>query len=175
MGQKVGDDQLGIALVSANVHGDGSAVCHRRHAVQLHGDGHPLILADTAIVMGLEIGQLAVLIQRIRLQIQPGGVDVGSRDLRALRDGLAADMGQQHALAPVADIHLVPGAQGLPTGQRFVTRPLRQPDGLCGAETLRLTGVQKRHIVPAIGLHLFQLRRIHTVKTVFPAAQQLFL
>ena len=72
MGQQVGDDQLGVALVRADVHRHRPAVLQSHHAVQLHGDGGPLILADAAVVVGLEIAQLIVLVERVGLEIQPG-------------------------------------------------------------------------------------------------------
>ena len=175
MGQQVRDDQLGIAFIAADVHCDSGAIRQRHHAVKLHRDGHPLIFADAAVVVGLEIGQLIVLIQRVGLQIQPGRVDVGGGDLGPLAHGLAADMGQQHALPPVANIHLVSGLQCLSPDQGLVSGLLCEADCLRRAETLGLACIQKRHIFLAVGFHLLQLRRVHTVKAVFTAAQQLFL
>ena len=84
-------------------------------------------------------------------------------------------MGQQHTLAPVAGIHLVPCLQGLAPDQGLVSGLLRQADGLRRAEALRPADVQKGHIILAVGLHISKLRRIHPVKAVFPAAQQFFL
>ena len=86
-----------------------------------------------------------------------------------------ADMGQQHALPAIADIHLVSGLQGLSPDQGLVSGLLCEADCLRRAETLGLACVQKRHIFLAVGFHLLQLRRVHTVKAVFTAAQQLFL
>ena len=108
-------------------------------------------------------------------EIQPGRVDVGGGDLGPLAHGLTADMGQQHALPAIADIHLVSGLQGLSPDQGLVSGLLCEADCLRRAETLGLACVQKRHIFLAVGFHLLQLRRVHTVKAVFTAAQQLFL
>ena len=66
-GQQVRDDQTGISLISTDVHRHVVAVLHGHHAVELQRDGDPLVLADAAVVMGLEIGQLALLIEGVGL------------------------------------------------------------------------------------------------------------
>ena len=109
VGQQVRDHQPGVAGTAADVHLHIGPVPQGDDAVELQRDGHPLVLPDAAVVVGLEIGQLRVLIERVGLQIQPRGVDVGGGDLHALRQGPLADAGQQHRLAPVAEVHLVPG------------------------------------------------------------------
>ena len=108
----------GSPLVGADIHLYGGAVPQRRDAMELQGDGDPLVFADAAVVMGLEVGQLPVLIQGIGLQVQPGGVDVGGGDLTPLRQRPLSDPGQQHALAPVGDVDLVTGGGAPSPGYR---------------------------------------------------------
>ena len=125
--------------------------------MQLQRDRDPLVLADAAVVMGLEVGQLAVLVQGIGLQVQTGGIDMGGGDLGALRQTAAADDGQHQALAPVAGIDLVAGGQRHTplVGHKAVL--LRQCNGGAGAKALRLTGIQKCLVDGAVRLHLLQL------------------
>ena len=98
----------------------------------------------------------------------------GGGNLRALRQALLANMGEKNRLVPVADIYLVSGAEPFPPDQGFVSGQFCQPDSLRRTEPLRLSRIQKGHIVPAISLHGLRLRRSQTVKPIFPAAQQLF-
>ena len=175
VGQQIGDDQTGILRVGADLHLHHGAVPQRHHAPQLQGHGDPLVLAQTAVVVGLEIGQLRVLIQGIGLEVQAGRVDVGSGNLHALGQGLLTDVGQQHALVPVAHIHLVPGLQRLASPVGLIARRLRQAHRLCGALPLGLACVQKALIVCAVSLHSRPAGLVHPVVSVAPPAQQLFL
>ena len=103
--------------------------------------------------MGLEIGQLRLLIQGVGLEIQPGGVNVGGGNLRPLCQGLLSDVSQQHRLAPVAEVYLVPRAQGHAPDVGPVAPRLRQAHRLRGAEPLRLARVQKGLVAIAVRLH----------------------
>ncbi len=174
MGQQVGDDQLGLAaLADADIHH--GAVGQHHGAPQLQRNGDPLVLADTAVVMGLEVGQLAVLVQRIGLQIQTGGVDMGGGDLGTLRQTAAADDSQHQTLAPVAGIDLVTGGQRHAPLVGHEAVFLRQRNGGAGAEALRLTGIQKCLVDGAIRLHLLQLGRAQHVVAVALVLQELLL
>ena len=175
VGQQVRDDQLGVALVGADVHLHRGAVLQGHHAVELQGDGHPLILAQATVVVGLEKGQLTVLIQGVRLQVQPGRVDVGGGDLHTLRQVLFADVGQHDGLAPVAAVQLVPGLHRHAPDERPVALGLRQAKGLRGAQALRLASIQICHIVPAVVLHGGQVLFTQLVIAVFLGGKQLFL
>ena len=173
MGQQVRDDQLGIAGIGADVHFCPRAVLQRHHAPQLQGNGHPLVLAQSAVVMGLEISHFALLIEGIGLEVQTGRVDVGRGDLNALVQRRTADVGQHDRLAPVAHIHLVAGLELHTRGKGTVSLLLCQAHALRRAQPLGLSGIQIRHIIPAVGLHMLQCRRIQTVIAVFPVGQQL--
>ena len=80
VGQQVVDCEQGVPLPVADGHPDGLAALQHHHPVELQGDGHPLVLADTAVVVGFQKGQLLRLIEGILLQIQPRGVNVGRTD-----------------------------------------------------------------------------------------------
>ena len=170
MGQQVGDHQLGlITLADADIHH--GAVGQHHGAAQLQRNGDPLVLADAAVVMGLEVGQLAVLIQGGGLQVQTGRVDVSGGDLGALRQ---AD-GQHQTLAAVAGVDLIAGGQGHAALVLHEAMLLRQSDGGAGAEALRLAGVQERLVDGAVCLHLLQIRRAQHIVAVAVILQQLLL
>ncbi|MPM71479.1 hypothetical protein SDC9_118444 [bioreactor metagenome] len=171
MGQKVCDDQLGVTLVRADVDGDSLSIFQRHHAMKLHGNSGPLVLSDAAVVVGLEVAQLAVLIQRVGLQVQPGRVDVGGGDLRALAERLFPDAGQIHALAPVAEVQLVPRLQLHAAGKGLEASLLRQPYQLLRALPLGLARVQKRLVVRAIGLHGISFFCVKFIVAVFLAGE----
>ena len=62
VGQQVVDGKQGVPRPGADSHLDAGAVLEGDDTVELQGDGHPLVLADAAVVVGLEEGQLGVLI-----------------------------------------------------------------------------------------------------------------
>ena len=175
MGQQVRDHQPGIVRAPADVHLYAGAVPQGHHAVELQGNGNPLVLADAAVVVGLEIGQFPVLIQGVGLQVQPGGVYVGGSDLNTLRQRLLPDVGQQHALAPVTEINLVSRLHRRAPDIGPVAGLLCQADNLSCAEPLGLTSVQKCLVVRAVRFHGAPLRRVHPVEAVAAAGEQLLL
>ena len=173
MGQQVRNHQPGVSFVLADAYRYLTAVLHRHHTVQRQGEGQPLIFPDAAIIMGLKVRKLAVLVEGIGLQIQPGGIDMGGGKLNALRKRLRADMSQHHSLAPVAEPDLAAGLQRHAPGIGPVTRFLRQPDGLRSTKTLRLARVQKCLVARAVALHGLQVNGF--VIAVLLAGQQFFL
>ena len=173
MGQQIGDDKLGLVPLT-QPHGHHGAVLLGHHAVELQGDGHPLILADAAVVMGLEEGQLAVLIQGIRLQVQPGRVDMGGHDVCALGQALPAYHRQHDALVPIHPIDFVPGGQGRAPLIGLEARLFRQLHGHPGALALGFALLQEGLIQAAVALHGLQFLRLDAVIAVLPRRKQLF-
>ena len=110
--QQVGDDELRVALVLADVHGDGRAVALDDDAVEGQRDGGPLVLLDAAVVVGLEEREFLFFIERVRFEVEPRGVDVGRRDAQTLVQGLFAEDRQDDALVPVDAVDAVAGLVG---------------------------------------------------------------
>ena len=65
--EKIVDDELRVVFLAADVDGNALAVAQHGHTMQLEGNGHPLILADTAVMMGLEVRHLSLFIERAGL------------------------------------------------------------------------------------------------------------
>ena len=174
VGQQVGDDQLGlVTLTDAHIHH--SAVLLHHHAPQLEGDRDPLVLTHAAVIMGLEIRHTVFLIQRVGLQIQPGGVDMSGGDLHALRQALLPYDRQHQALAAVGGIHLVTGLQRHAPAVRDKALRLGTGDGGADAETLRLALVQKALVVHTVALHLRQVGLGQHIVAVALITQKLLL
>ena len=172
MGQEVGDDELRL-IPLAQLHGHHGAVLQRHHAVQLQGNGHPLVLADAAVIMSLEKGHFAVFIQGVGLEIQTGRVDVGGHNLGAACKALPADDRQHDALVPIHPIDLVAAAEHHAPLVGAEARLLRQLHGLAGALPLGLALLQKGLIQAAVALHSRQLLRLDAVIAVLPLGEQL--
>ena len=96
---------------------------------------------------------------------------MGGGNLRALCQRPPADVGQQHRLAPVGQIHPVPGLEGHAPDIGTIPLLLRQADRLGGAEPLCLAGVQKCLVAAAVGLYGRLVHR--AVIAVFPGGQEL--
>ncbi len=99
MGQQIGDTEHRIARLLANGHIQSGAVLAHHCSVQGQRQSGPLILLDAAIVVGLEEGQAAVLIQRVGLEVQTRGIDVADDHPNTLLQILGADGGQDQCLA----------------------------------------------------------------------------
>ena len=173
MGQQIVDDELGVLRLVTDMDGQHRAVGERHHAVQLQRDGDPLILADAAVVVGLEIGHLRLLIERPGLQIQAGRIRVGGGNVGALGQRLRADDRQHDALAPVIAVYLIAGFQRH-TGLEFHKALFfGQFNAVLHAHALRLAVVQKILIRLAVVVHGGLLAFRQTIVAVFRRIQQL--
>ena len=174
VGQQIADEQLGLVPLAQD-HGDHLAVLEGHHAVDGQRDGHPLVLADAAVVVGLQVGQLVLLIEGSGLQVQPGAVHVGGGDVDALGQALLADDSQHQHLAPVVHVHLVSRLEAHAPLVGPEALGLGQPDPLLDAFPLGLAGVQVCLVVLAVGVHGLPLPGGQTVIAVLPLRHQLFL
>ena len=172
MGKQVIDGEQRVAGVGTHRHADNGAVLHAHHPPQLQGDGHPLVFADTAVVVGLEEGQLAVLIEGGRLQIQPGAVDVGGGDGHALIQRRGADDGQVDAAAPVHPVYLGAGLELHAPLEGDKAGGLGQLHRIVHAVPLRLALVQEGFVALAVVGDGALGGLVHHVPTVFPLVQQ---
>ena len=174
VGQQVGDAELGIAglLTDADLHLFTAA----EHHAAVHGqrDSSPLVLLDAAVIVGLQQGQVAGLIQRDRLQIDAGAVDMSGGNAHALPASLFTDNGQHHGLAAVVHIHLVPGLvrSGGVIGHKALS--FCPADGLFSGLPLGFAGVHKDLIVLAELVSPGNFFIIHLEEAVFLVQGQLF-
>ena len=153
MDQQVGNHHDGVVFLLADGHGDGGAVLAADNAVDGQGDAGPLVLLDAAVVVGLEVGNLGILIQGIGLQVHPGRIHMGRADIGALGQGLGADDGNQKALAPVVQKNLIAGLHRHTGDGRLKT----VGDGLLGCPGSRFpfgfAGVHKGSIPFGVAFH----------------------
>ncbi len=68
----------GILVVFTDGNGYGGAVLTADNTMQRQRDGRPLILADTAIIVGAEVSQAILFKQRHRAQVQAWGINMGN-------------------------------------------------------------------------------------------------
>ena len=170
--QQVVDDELRVGGIGADLDEDLAAVGADDLAVQLQRDRDPLVLADAAVVVGLEIGQLGVFIEGVGLEVQPRRVGMGRADVRALGQGLAADHGEQDGLAAVDGVDLVAGLQGHAVLQRTEARLLGQLHRGDDAFAFGLRAVKEGLVGLAVGLHRGLIGRAEAVASVFRLVEQ---
>ena len=90
MRQQVGHAEHRVALVLADADGHRRTVPADDHAVQRKRQGRPLVFFDPAVIVGVEIREIMILIQRVRLEIQPRGIDMRRRNRDAVGNRPAA-------------------------------------------------------------------------------------
>ena len=173
VGQQIVDGELRIAGVAAHGHIHHRAVLEHHHAPQLQGDGHPLVLADAAIVVGLEEGDLAVLIEGGGLQVQTGGVDVGSHNGHALVQGGRADDSQVDAAAPVDPVDLHAGNQLHTPLQGHKTGSFNELRGVVHTGALGLALIQVDLVALAVIKNGVLGGLVHLVPAVLLLVEQL--
>ena len=154
MGQQVGDAEHRVALILTHAHRNAGAVCTGEHAVDGQRHGAPLILADAAVVVGLEIAEMVGLVQRIRAQVQPGAVDVGNDQPEALFKRSLADGSGHHRLVFLHKVDLLAGGIGLFRLKLFVTGLQQQLFAGGGSFALGLGSVQEGFVAFGKGCSL---------------------
>ena len=107
VGEKVGDAEDRVILVLADGHGYRHAVLERDDAVDGKREGDPLIFLDAAVVAGVERDDLVLLLERVLLDVETRGVDVGAEDVDAVLERLRADLDEHEALVTDGGIYLV--------------------------------------------------------------------
>ena len=124
--------------------------------------------------MGLEQGDLTVLIQRVGAQIETRAVGVRGHDADALLDGTRADDSSDEVLAAVIDIDLVAGTVGLLGVERFEALAVQQHQRFIDALALGLGGPDEFHIAAGQLARGGQLSLAHDLVGAF-ALQQNFV
>ena len=173
MRQQVRDAEDGIRLVLAHIHADGGAVGTGEHAVDGQRHGAPLILADAAIVVGLEIAEMVGLVQRVGAQIQAGAVGVGNDQMEALLIGTGANGGSHDSLVQLDEVDLITGGVSLFGVKQLVASVLQHLLALSGHLALGLAVIEELAVALCkIGGCLFDICGF--VRRVSGGIEQLF-
>ena len=143
MGQQVGDAEDGVVLVLADADGHRGAVVAGEDTVDGQRHGAPLILADAAVVVGLEVAQVVGLVQRGRAQVQTGAVGVGDDQTEAVLKAARADGGGHDRLLELDEVDLVAGLVGLLGVELDVAGILEHLLAFCGDLALGLAIVEE--------------------------------
>ena len=153
MREQIVDDELRILGVVADLDVDLAAVAADDKAVQLERDGDPLVFADAAVVVRLEVGQLGILVEGIGLEVEPRRVGVGRADVRALGERLLADDHEHDGLAAVVVVELVTGGDGHARRVGLEALRLGEADGGDDAFAFGLRDVEERLVLLAVVVH----------------------
>ena len=105
--QQVGDaeDRIGRVLAHGDVHG--GAILLADDAVQRQRGGDPVVGLHAAVVVGVEVSHVAGFVQRVLLEVEARGVDVGAQDVHALLHGAAAQVDKHKGLVVADGVDLV--------------------------------------------------------------------
>ena len=150
MGEQIVDVDHGIGGILTDADVDHGAVLLHHHAVEGQGDSHPLVLADTAVVVGLEEGHTAVLVEGGLLDVNAGYVHVGGHDADTVVDRLTTDAEQVQVAAAVVVVVFPADLQGHTQGVGNIALGFSHPDGDGHGLPLGLGGVQIGHVAGGV-------------------------
>ena len=105
--QQVGDKKYRLVLIFSHAQDHCLAALFDDHAVDRQRQRHILIFFDAAVIVRVQIGNLAVLIQGILLDVQAGRIDVGAEYVHAALKGLRADLEKDDRLIHPDAVDLV--------------------------------------------------------------------
>ncbi len=108
MRQKVADVKHGVVVRFAYFYGNYFAVLFSDYAVKSERNGSPLILADSAVIMGLGKSNAVIFVQRHLLQVKARVVDMRADYSYAVLFNIAgADFDNENGFASVVIIEFV--------------------------------------------------------------------
>ena len=122
MDQKIGYKEHRVFLILANIDLHRSAILFHHHTVKCKGQRYPLILLHASVIVGVEIGEAPLLIQRVLLHIKPRGINMSPKDIHPLRHRFLTDAEQNYGLVHPDRIDLITLFQAaalLPHGLQF--------------------------------------------------------
>ena len=109
MRKKVGYNELRLPFFFAEADFYLRAVTQNDYAVERHRNRCPLIFLDSAVVVGLEKSNLVCFIERVRLKVKPGRINMSRCDSYTLADAFFADNGKDNRFFTVEIVNLVAG------------------------------------------------------------------
>ena len=110
---------------------------------ECHRNAGPLILLDSTIIMGPEINHSIAFMNRISLQIQTRGIQMGTYNLKPVMNRLFADYSQYHRFPLLIPEHLIPRLQFLHVIERLKSCFFRLSENFCHSQSFCAGGIQK--------------------------------
>ena len=148
--EQIRNDELRLSRFPADADFHRLAVFQRRDAVQLQGNGHPLVLLDAAVIVGAEIAEFILLIHRDLFQVETGGIDVGAGNHGSLLQGFFPDHGQHQGLAAVDAVYPVSRIQHPARLKRPIAKRFRLCHRIADRFPFGARFVQEVHILAAV-------------------------
>ena len=163
MHQQVGNYKYRVVVLLSDIYFHHRAVLLRNHSVKCKRDCNPLVFLDTAIVMGIQIGKLIVLIQRVLLDVDTRGIDVGAQYVHSCLERLLPNMEDCDCLIHTHGIYLVACFKRLfrflHCFQRLISFLLKPLHSSIDAFPLCLTFVQTQLVLVVYLLQFLQCSR----------------
>ena len=108
MGKYVGNykDRIIFLFANANIHC--AAVLFADNTVNGKRQGKPLVLLDSAVVVGVKVDNKVAFVDRVLLYVQTGRVYVGAKNVHALFQAVASYVKEGNGLSKLGKVNLVP-------------------------------------------------------------------
>ena len=109
MGQQIGYTENRVVGIFAHAYLHQLTVLFDDNAMHSQRHGHPLVFADTAVIMRFKICHLMVFVYRVRLQIKTRRIDMRSVQAHTCLQRCSAEGRHSQRFAAVYEINLVAG------------------------------------------------------------------
>ena len=157
--EQIGDTDNGVGEVFTDNDIDEGTVLLCNYAVQRKGNGDPLVLLDTAVVVGIEICNVGILIHGILLEVHAGGVDMCADDIDALFKGLLTHLEEHDGFTHGVEIYAIAALELAALGDYLIHIAIalcfRHFDGVGDAFALGLAVVKILTVLAANRIQLF--------------------
>ena len=109
MDQQVGHKKYRIIVIFSHAQYHCLPALFDDDAVNSQRDRGKLVFFDPSVVVGVQIGDAAVLIERILFDVEPGGIDMRTQNVHAAFKGLCADLEKDHGFVHPHAVDLISG------------------------------------------------------------------
>ena len=111
MDQKIRDKEYRIVFILTYAQDHGLSAFLYDHAVNSQRERHILILLDAPVIMSVQICDIAVFIEGILLDVEPGGINMRADNIEAFLDRRPADLKHDHGFVHPHTVDPVTGLQ----------------------------------------------------------------
>ena len=108
MRKDIRDNEFRLAFLFTDFNGNLCTVFFYNYTVKCKRNCNPLILFNSAVIMGFEKSNFIALVKRVGFKVKTGGVNMGRRNLNAFIDALFTYNSKDYCFITVYVIKLIP-------------------------------------------------------------------
>ena len=170
MDKQVGYIENGVAVFQSDIDIHFFTVFCEYHADERQRNAGPLVFLNPAVVVGTEVHNAVLFMNRIGFQIQTGRINMGSHDFDAFMDRFFPNHRQNNGFIFLVPIYLVSRFERLHGIDRFKSLFFRTADNFRCRQSFRACRIKERLVFFTVCHGGLALTGIHPLPNGFASA-----